>query len=730
MDAISDAELIEVINGIKANINQIESFAMEFNYLDLLLTSVESANTAEIGAKFDELVVSNSKLIKKDPNLNSLVAYFFDDYVTEKLNPTDDVDLITIVNKIKANISQIVSFELEFSNLDLLFDAVNNNNLNSVGAIFDQIIASNSRLIRKNPNIKDIISYFLDDYIQTNISSSQQGLVGIISGIKANILNVENFETEFGYLEELLNVVKTSNKTQIGAYLDDLIENDSKLINRSTIDSLVRYYFETYVSDELDPTNDAVLIRIVNEIKDQNISSIESFEKEFTNLELLFTNVNGADLNSIGSVLDQIIANNSKLIKRDPNINKLVSYFFDQYVLTNFDQTEDSNLILAVNGMKNNISSVESFATEINYISTLLDKVKTSTKKQIGAYLDSLVANNSKLIKKDPNMFDLVSCLFDDYVSESLNASTDAKIIEIINGIKNNISSINSFELEFENLDLLLVNVNSSSKQYVGEVFDTIVVSNSNLIQSKNLNDLVKLFFDEYVEDSLDETEDAELITIVNNIKNNVNLIESYKQEFVNLDSLFTTLSNLNPSTIGEELDELKINSKLISLQNIQQITLYFFDNNTEEYKTDYNSTILLMRAKVAEATEFKNTFAELSAITTNLTALTNLNSMESFIYSSDVGLKLDEMAAMTYVCDKQIAYTIANTVITKFLNYVNDGYSQVAKDQMVVIMNNEVFSFNTYNPADSIDYVGSHADENYYTDLINAMIDSLDGSY
>jgi hypothetical protein len=40
--------------------------------------------------------------------------------------------------------------------------------------------------------------------------------------------------------------------------------------------------------------------------------------------------------------------------------------------------------------------------------------------------------------------------------------------------------------------------------------------------------------------------------------------------------------------------------------------------------------------------------------------------------------------------------------------------------------MNNEIFSFNTYNPADDVEYIGTHLDENYYYDLVNAIKEEL----
>ena len=237
---------------------------------------------------------------------------------------------------------------------------------------------------------------------------------------------------------------------------------------------------------------------------------------------------------------------------------------------------------------------------------------------------------------------------------------------------------------------------------------------------------MVTYFFDDYVSSNLDSTKDKDLIAIVNNIKQNISAIISYETEFEYLDLLFGVLTSSDMVKIGETLDEINGNSNLITSDNIKQIVDYFFDKNTNEYGADYDNTISKMRTKVGGATNYKNTFTELETIMSNLDALATLDSVDSFKNSQDVGEMLDNMAKMSQACDKTVAYSIAQTVFDEFLTCVENEYSAIVKTQIENLMNNEVFSFNTYDPTSSVEYAGSHADENYYKDLVNAIKNAL----
>lgn len=728
LSSADDAALKQIVEGIANNIVDINSFEKEFKNLDMLFDVVNMEDKTEVALVFDQISLTNSQLIKEDPNMHSMVSYFFDKYVSTNLDAQEDAKLIEIINGIKANIKNIESYKKEFDNLELLFNNVNNADTTAIGAILNQIVLDNSKLIKKDPNMFDIVSFFFDKYIEERLDAQNDAeLIEIVNGIKNNVNQIESFEKEFDYLELLLDNVDNPDKKAIGAIFDQLVSEGCKLIQKDpNLTDLVAYFFDDYVKTNLNEDNDAKLIEIVEGIK-ANISDIESFEFEFGNLDLLFENINSTDKKQIGKTLDELEASNSKLIKRDPNINALVEYFFDDYVKTNLDAHQDAGLISAINGIKANVSSVESFELEFENLDGLFDKVKNGTNTEIGAYFDVLVQKDSKLIKKDPNMFDLVNYFFDDYVETKLNAEDDAKLIEVVNGIKSNVTQIESFAGEFANLDLLFDKVNSTNKSEIGDVFDQIILAESNLIkENPNIQALVSYFFDDYVKTNLNVSTDAGLINIVNNVKKNISLIESYKKEFSNLEKLFSALTSSSNSEIGEILDEINGNSNLISSQNTNDIVLYFFDKNTKDYKTDYSSTILQMRAKVENATNYKTMFTELDTVMDNFDTLANIDSIDAFKNAENVGYLIDNMAKMTEACDKNVAYTIAEVVFDELLTIIEDEISPLLKTQVEEIMNNETFSFDTYNPADQVEYAGSHADENYYKDLVDIIKSSL----
>ncbi|MBQ3047683.1 MAG: hypothetical protein IJD48_01555, partial [Clostridia bacterium] len=500
-------DIKDIVEDVKGNLAKAKDYNIDINYERELNNFLELADCVDgsvldlngdgaqdlrdIGSVLDDM---KSEIITPSV-IKNLIAFYIEEE-TDSL----DADLKTIVkdvvDTIKSDKTTISSYEREFDLLLQLTDHIKSSSIDfgSVGKSFDKLQNQSSVVSRQV--LESLINYFFTDFIETNlIGPEQEDFKNAVEDIAKNIPEIESFEKEFANLDLLFENVENSDIVELGAILDQIVNSNSKLIKKDpNINGIVAYFFDAYVNKNLDAEGDKDLIKVINDVK-QNIALIESYTREFSYLNMLFEKVNVVNIAEIGGVLDNIAASNSKLIKKDPNMYDIVTYFFDKFIEQKLDVVEEAELIEIIDGIKTNVNQIESFATEFNYLEDLLNGANNTNTIAIGAVLDNIATANSKLIKKDPNMYDIVTYFFDKFINEKLSAASDAELIEIIDGIKANVNQIESFATEFNHLETLLNGANNTNTIAIGAVLDNIAAANSKLIKKDpNMYDIVAYF--------------------------------------------------------------------------------------------------------------------------------------------------------------------------------------------------------------------------------------------
>ena len=175
-------------------------------------------------------------------------------------------------------------------------------------------------------------------------------------------------------------------------------------------------------------------------------------------------------------------------------------------------------------------------------------------------------------------------------------------------------------------------------------------------------------------------------------------------------------------------LDLIKDNSELITNQNLNDIVIYFFDEEAKDYADDedYGEIITLMKAKVesckdAEGAVYNSVFTELDKILLYIVDFEAVTNAENFTNPEGIGTKLDELEDMSYACDATITKVCAQVIIDKI------SETEILKTAVDAVLTHAMFDFANYN---TTAYAGEHlVGENYYKDLmtaINTAIDSL----
>ncbi|MBQ9792766.1 MAG: hypothetical protein IJW32_03385 [Clostridia bacterium] len=646
------------------------------------LSRQNNTQLSDLGLAIDE-AIDNTQLLLNNQVIRSIAAYYLDQVefgedVDEILNIefTDDVskETISVYNKVLNNIydkdhpllSENISWQNEFSKIKNVINATfDTTDLVALGRILDGV--ANSRVLSQTV-INEVVKKYIDD----EVVSLPLGLSKGIETMKKNLTNVVSYEDEFRYITQLIDVITA-----------------------------------TYDTDK------------------QKFAAM------------------GAKFNEICDI-QQSIGENSKLITKTV-INQFIEHYFDTYMDENLDTNADAKLIALVDEIKTNLPYVRDYQTELTHILDLVDCVdgtipdkngdSANDLKDIGRVLDA-ITNNSNIITTE-----IVRDIVNYYIDKE-TTTLDANLITIIDKIKANISDVNinlnqKYEIEFGFLQDLTTHLSEETIDMaeLGATFDLICNASGNqeavssvIISRAILNEMLCYYFDDYVTTKLSSTDDAALIEIINDIKTNVDNIESYQTEFTHLDNLFAIINNESITEIGTALDLIKDNSELITNQNLNDIVIYFFDEEAKEYADDedYGDIIALMKAKVesckdAEGAVYNSVFTELDKILLYIVDFEAVTNAENFTNPESIGTKLDELEDMSYACDATITKACAQIIINKI------SATEILKTAVDAVLTHAMFDFANYNTAA---YAGEHpVGENYYKDLmtaINTAIESL----
>lgn len=742
------------------SLSNLYSAVIKFSQANLTLDDVIGGNTTlieNIGKGLQSAINGGSKIINNQNIRTALEEILEANSLGSDIDEILEVEVdtgVSLKNHILNNIyssgaSSIADWQKEFRyNLDVVitvyklvqdgFDLESlsqstNTQLQEIGASIDTALQNrNTRLVLSHKVIRAVLEDLinnkanLDKEVSEILAFKDTKGISVLNNILNNIYNGSNGSVVFE--QELKNIIKAvydfsqleissidkENITSIGAVLDDL--SGSKIINKHVIATILSNYTDKLI-ETIDADTKTKIQSFVNGIK-SNFENVDSFEIELGNLVDLLNLVEDEDVTlvEVGQKLDEVLLS-SKLIVKE-NITALIEGLFDDFV-----SVANADLKTVIQGIKVNIANIESYETEFEHLDNLINCLD-KTLPEIGAELDKVLdeSNPSKLIEKE-NVTKIVEHFFDEAVEDlNLSAATDSGLINALSSIRENIANIVSYEEEFENLETLTNNINSSSLATIGESLNALISAGSTLITKENITSIVTHFFDEEITElNLDNVNDSGLISIINEIKSNISNIENYKTEFENLETLTSSLDNEDLSVVGQKLDALKgSNSKLITVENVEDIVSYFFEEESSAYKEgEFSSIISTMQSKIESASSYEDAFGELNDVVGYLEKFSNLETIDQYkaVNTDDaLGKALDDMASMTSACDNTVAYDVA----TILLNNLKENNPTI-ETSVNNIINNSPHNFSDYGAS------GNYPeDADYYTTLINAVFNAI----
>lgn len=484
IDEISKEE-ISVYNKVLNNIydknnpllSENISWQNEFSKIkNVINAKFDTSDLVALGSILDG--VSNSRVLSQTV-INEVVKKYIDDKVVSL-----PLGLSKGIESMKKNLTNVVSYEDEFRYITQLIDVINTSydtdkqKFAALGAKFNEIcdiqqsIGENSKLITKTV-INQFIEHYFDTYMDENLDANADAkLIALVDEIKTNLPYVRNYELELTYILDLVDCVDGSipdknldtfnDLKDIGQVLD-VITRNSNIITTEIVRDLVNYYIDNETTS-LEANLISIIDEIKNSIADCSINLNGKYETEFGFLQSLteILNEETIDMVKLGETFDLICnasgnqeASSSVIISR-AILNEMLCYYFDEYVNTNLDVNNDSELIQIINNIKSNVTEISSYETEFIHLDNMFAIINSDTVSEIGSTLDS-IKDNSNLITNQ-NLNNIVMYFFDE---KAKNYETDEDYGNIIALMKAKVENCadaegNVYENVFTELDEIL----------------------------------------------------------------------------------------------------------------------------------------------------------------------------------------------------------------------------------------------------------------------------------
>lgn len=690
---------VELVLNIIKELNNKDLIAPIINTQDLtvdFIGNLVSSNIINLDVFVDNIFenFNNIDLLENEyPRLmDTGFEMLFETLDVEYIKQTSESDEFSKakIDNIKLGFKTIFKNALKFlklyvNSVDLDFDAttstenVNTSNdsldsfntreaINCVGEVLNVVRVKPESPEEEKLNFLSETNYEnLIEYLQLKLTDLTEGTIDVSSLINSLAL-VDNWKNELNNFPVLYRaIIQIINS---GEDFETLKSEENLLLNK------VGLGLKTAVDTSV----------IVN---NQNLRSV--MENILNNEEYI---------SSIKDVLDVVVENG--LTVKD-------------FILNNIYNTSSSAMI------KSNVGS--NWDQEIYLIKKILNaNFNNFELADMGSVLDDI--SSSKIFTKEvisSIVVDAINNITNDVFENPMPTNLNSAIVELKNNIKDNSSSASfSYDREFEFLqglfDVLEASYENDSEKNltaeevmllsIGHQFDEI--SGSSLVLTSNvLNNLLAYYYDDYISDLTGI--DSNVLTTINKVKNNFSLIESYEVEFENILNLAKVIdsSTATLEDVGEQLDIIKENSKIITSEIITELINYYVDDKTNAYLTNYSVVINKIKTKIGGAYSYKTMFRELLTITNNLSSYDAISTSNI----EDAGAFLDSMANMTTVSDKQIAKDVANIFINRVKN--DNAGLESAIDQ--------ILSDNDFN-----NYVENTNTSNYFANLFAEIKNAL----
>lgn len=219
---------------IDASNSSTHGYAQEFTYLNTLTETItkSGATYGEIGASLDSVrrpTTGKASRFISQGVVDSFITYYFEKFEEEANFDADlDADLISVVNNIKGNISKIVSYEKELTNLEALFNIVDLETNKQKGAELDKINGKSTLITREDIN-NIVLSYFNK---QANTYEETYG--SVISSMRAKLIKLKESTTAKYEIcfDDLSTIITSFNDFNSVTSLDDFDNNTSTLLGK------------------------------------------------------------------------------------------------------------------------------------------------------------------------------------------------------------------------------------------------------------------------------------------------------------------------------------------------------------------------------------------------------------------------------------------------------------------------------------------------------------------
>lgn len=456
----------EIINSVH-NLSEIENFEQDFSKInevyDDLISVLNGINATTPEIKLME--IGNVLDCFKQTTLfgsavNPIISGGLDFFKTKI--PADYADLLSIVDRVKGNVSKVSVWKKELTTLESFINVTQD--IFAASDLKNALLSESSTLMSDlgeslntlnsstlfGSEIKNIVKAILGQVEKVSIENAEL-LSESFAVVKTNIDSATeiNWKTEFITLKNLMNNLmsladSSSSSTtieEIGRTFDNIIASNSVLINREVINTILQTTI-TQFAGTVEAGSD--LEDIVNTIK----TAIEdndslNYEQELTALNSLFneiTNIDTSTLNfaTFGELLDSYDAETgtTKSVIVSAIRPKIVTMVINKVDTTNMDE----KMVQIINKIKANVSTIVSYKDEFtildDFITTVdgLVSVDVDTFEfgEFGSKLDSYA--NSKLIGNVRS--DVLSFIVDMVVIENGQSEIATAINEILANTK------------------------------------------------------------------------------------------------------------------------------------------------------------------------------------------------------------------------------------------------------------------------------------------------------
>ena len=733
-DFVKDYVNNENVNFGNEEVETIIKNAVNNPYADLTLTNLQKQVeiVLNIVNEFNNKDLIAPIINSDDVNVNFIADLIFSNIKNIDIFVEDIFSNFNEINLIENEYPRLIDkgFELLFNSLEIEYTNQTSETDNFTQAQISNIKTGFKTLFK---NVLKFLSLYSNSVELDFDAVSAEDSVSLASNSADNYYNTREVINCIG---EVLNIVRLKPTTTE--------QEDLNLLKETNYEKLIAFLQEKLT--EL--TEDSIDISsIIN-----SLPLVDNWKNELNNFPILYRAIiqiinSGDDFDSLKNE-DNLLLNkvglglgtavDTSVLINNKNLRSVV-----ESILNNEDYTSSMNDVFDIivegdltvkNAILNNIydlspsamvkSNVGSYwETEIALLKKILNaNFNDFELADIGPVLDEISA--SKIFTKsvvNAIVLDAVDSGINEMFASPMDASLNSAITQLKNNIRNSDNNASfSYELEFGYLqdlfDVLDANYepdvenNRTAEEVmlleIGKQFD--VISGSSLVLTSSvLNNLLTYYFDNYISDL--SGIDADVLTIINKIKNNFNLIESYETEFENILNLSGVVNSSTATLedIGEQLDNIKQSSKIITNGIITELIDYYFNDKTESYLASYSAVINKIKTKINGAYSYKTMFRELSTIVDNLSSFDTISSTNI----DAAGEFLDTMANMTTTSDKQIAKDVAQIFIDRLEND-NPGIESTIE---------EILTENNFN-----NYVENTNTSNYFATLFAAIKDVM----